>query len=246
MKRGNFTNGDSSAKLDALMIRLQSAIKNGESAEAAALQTQIDELRTETADAKATGQNARQMVLSRDTRLTSLEDVATKFDTVIRAAETTHDNLRAEIANIELTPGPPGKDGADGQPGRNGLDGARGAEGKPGDKGDTGQRGTDGTPADMARVTALETKVRDLEAAKVFAVGIAATPGLALLQTQDVTIELSRAMPDTNYTLDLSRSQGLLTAGAVTFKTKTTNTVTYTLRAVVALGAGSLIVLARY
>lgn len=289
MRRGQFSGATSGAKLDKLMAQLKAALQNGDSAEVAMLQSQIDVIRMQAEEAEAVGQNARDMVLRRDPRLTTLEDLATRLGGAVDAGNETHAELSERIDEIKKTPGPAGKDGAngidgvDGKPGRNGADGSDGSPGKDGSNGVDGKAGTDGasayqvarsagyggtqtqwlaslvgpqgqpgkqgepgTPADMSRVSALETKVAALESAKVFAVGIAATPGLALLATQDITIELSREMPDVNYTLELSRSQGLLTAGAVTFKSKTRTSVTYTLRAVVALGAGSLVVLARY
>lgn len=280
MKRGQFAGATSTAELDNLMAQLKAALENGDSAEVAMLQAQIDTIRMQAEEAEAVGQNARDMVLRRDPRLTTLEDLAARLAGAVDSGNETHARLDNRIDEIKLTPGPPGKDGSpgvDGKPGRDGSDGANGLDGKPGlagadglsayqlaraagyggtqaqwltsltgAQGQPGKQGDPGTPADMSRVAALETKIAALEAAKVFAVGIAATPSLALLATQDVTIELSREMPDTNYTLDLSRSQGLLTAGAVTYKSKTRTSATYTLRAVVALGAGSLVVLARY
>jgi len=286
MRRGQFGNNSNNARLDKLMADLRAALESGDSAEVMMLQAQIDTIRAQAEEAEAIGQNARDMVLRRDPRLTTLEELAARLGGAVDSGNETHARLDQRIDQIELTPGPAGTDGhngSDGNPGRDGVDGHAGSDGtkgtdgldgKPGNdglsayqlarsagyggtqsqwlasltgsKGDRGDKGDTGTPADMTRVATLETKVANLEAAKTFAVGIAATPALALLATQDVVIELSREMPDTNYALDLSRSQGLLTTGAVTLKSKTRTTVTYTLRAVITLGAGSLVVLARY
>jgi|GEM_PF-4081624 hypothetical protein len=56
-------------------------------------------------------------------------------------------DLRQQILNIQLTPGPqgpPGADGADGATGQQGPAGADGAQGPKGDKGDTGATGLTG------------------------------------------------------------------------------------------------------
>lgn len=293
--------------LDKLMALMRDAIAAGDDAQITMLQAQIDQVRAMAMQAEETGQNARNMVRTRDPRLETLEGVAATVQAALAHGDAEHarldqridaederaraalateaqtrqvrdeasqaqlDALRSDLANIELTPGPqgpPGKDGVgrdgrDGQPGAPGLNGlsayqiAR-TQGYGGTetqwlatlKGDTGAAGKDFDPAVAAALTArivsLEGAVTALRSPKPFAVGIAATPAIALLQSTDITIELSREMPDTDYTLELSRSQGLLTAGAVTYKSRTKTTVTYTLRAVVALGAGSLVVLARY
>ena len=79
------------------------------------------------------------------------------------------------------------------------------------------------------------------------AIGVVATPALALLATLDVVMTLSRPMPDTGYTVDMSMTpSGLQLAGATVVKSKTTTTVTLTIKAAVALGAGSIVALARY
>ena len=67
--------------------------------------------------------------------------------------------VRTNVDEIELTPGPKGDKG---EPGADGKDGADGEKGPKGDKGDTGAPGTDGFPTEaqwndlVARVEALE------------------------------------------------------------------------------------------
>ena len=76
--------------------------------------------------------------------------------------------VRTNVDEIELTPGPKGDKGDKGDPGAAGKDGADGAKGDKGDpgaagaKGDPGAAGKDGFPTEaqwdalVARVTALE------------------------------------------------------------------------------------------
>jgi hypothetical protein len=159
--RGIFTNGPSTAAIDKLMDQLQDAIRNGDNAEAAALQAQIDEVRAQAEQAEETGQNARDMVLRRDPRLTTLEDLATDLAGAVDAGNNTHQRLDQRIDDIQLTPGPtgpPGPTGADGAHGRDGADstvpgpaGPAGHDGKDsttpgpqGPKGDTGATGSVG------------------------------------------------------------------------------------------------------
>lgn len=67
--------------------------------------------------------------------------------------------VRTNVDEIELTPGPKGDKGDKGDPGNDGKDGADGSKG---DKGDPGNDGADGFPTEaqwdalVARVTALE------------------------------------------------------------------------------------------
>ena len=67
--------------------------------------------------------------------------------------------VRNNVDEIELTPGPKGDKGDKGDPGNDGKDGADGSKG---DKGDPGNDGADGFPTEaqwdalVARVTALE------------------------------------------------------------------------------------------
>lgn len=67
--------------------------------------------------------------------------------------------VRTNVDEIELTPGPKGDKGDKGDPGNDGKDGADGSKG---DKGDPGHDGADGFPTEaqwdalVARVTALE------------------------------------------------------------------------------------------
>ena len=67
--------------------------------------------------------------------------------------------VRTNVDEIELTPGPKGDKGDKGDPGNDGKDGADGSKG---DKGGPGNDGADGFPTEaqwdalVARVTALE------------------------------------------------------------------------------------------
>jgi hypothetical protein len=196
--RGIFNFNDNTAELDQLMAQLKAAIESGsaaDSAEVMALQAQIDAVNAKADQAEATGQNAREMVLRRDPRLTTLEDLATDLAGAVGAGNGEHARLDHRIDTIALTPGPRGADGHDGTPGPNGLDGkpgvngANGADGLSayqiarqqgyggtqaqwiaslkGDKGDAGQQGAPGTPADMTRVASVETRTATLEARQV-------------------------------------------------------------------------------
>ena len=52
--------------------------------------------------------------------------------------------IRSNVDNIELTPGPKGDKGDQGEPGTPGADGAKGAKGDKGDQGEPGTPGADG------------------------------------------------------------------------------------------------------
>jgi hypothetical protein len=166
-----------------------------------------------------------------------------------------------------------GKDGAPGTPGRDGTDGktgtpgANGADGKSayqiardngyggtqtqwlasltGAQGATGAKGDPGKDFDPTIANALAARIATLEGARTLAYGMASTPTLALLAVTDVTVPLSRTMPDTNYVIELGKSSNLRD-DMITLKTKTTIAVTYTVKAIVAIGAGTLAVIARY
>lgn len=68
--------------------------------------------------------NARQMVLNRDPRLTSLEDVAGRSATEIARTDMVHAELQAGIDQALARTMIPGKDGAPGQPGKDGSNAA--------------------------------------------------------------------------------------------------------------------------
>lgn len=113
----------------------------------------LESVRTTAEQALSAGQNARQMVLNRDTRLNNLEDVAARFAAVTEAAEAEHTRLQHELDHIALTPGPQGNQGPQGDrgpigpagtDGTNGKDGATGPQGEPGPKGDRGETGPTG------------------------------------------------------------------------------------------------------
>lgn len=103
------------------------------------------------AAAQATANNARQMVLNRDPRLKSLEDVADRFQVITAAAEAEHERLQSEIDNKAITPGPAGPagpQGAKGDAGSVGATGAVGPQGAAGPKGDAGATGAQGPKGD--------------------------------------------------------------------------------------------------
>jgi len=97
------------------------------------------------------------------------------LDARLKVVETKTVSLQSQIDNIQLTPGPQGPKGDKGEPGAQGPQGLTGAtgpqgpQGPQGIKGNTGSTGAQGpqgpqgpagTPADMTRVTALETKTQ--------------------------------------------------------------------------------------
>ena len=76
--------------------------------------------------------------------------------------------VRTNVDEIELTPGPQGPKGDKGEPGADGKDGAPGkdgADGAKGDKGDKGAKGDPGVDAELpfteAEITALKALVAD-------------------------------------------------------------------------------------
>lgn len=215
-------------------------------------------------------QNARQMVLNRDARLAGVEEstltlqqLADDYRTRVAESATDRADLRAQISSlatdmhdeahdradsdaanqvalsalradldrIHLTPGPKGDPGRDGQTGATGRDGVAGAAGK---------------DFDPAIAAAINSRVATLEGAtRIIGFGLASTPGLALLATVDITVTLSRQMPSTDYAVETARAGGI-TVDMLTVKAKTRTTVTYTLKAAVALGASVIGTLAYY
>lgn len=145
--RGLFTSGAAQSQIDALMVQMREAIANGsaaDSAEVMALQAQIDAVNAKADQAEATGQNAREMVIRRDPRITSLEDLATRLGGAVEAGNEAHARLDQRIDNIELTPGPAGPTGATGEQGPQGAPGDVGPIGPAGPKGDKGAAGDTG------------------------------------------------------------------------------------------------------
>lgn len=193
--------------------------------------------------AQQTADNARQMVLNRDGRLTSLEDVAERFATLQAAAENEHHRLQGELDSIALTPGPQGQRGEQGptgakgdrgdagttgQAGPQGATGARGETGSVGAKGDTGQSGRDAN---------VQVEYRD---------GIT-VPAVTLLTlgaaTVDVTVTWPAPFPDANYvvTPQLSTtSAALIGKATATVKSKTTNAAVITVTTTALLSIGAL------
>lgn len=201
------------------------------------------------------------------TLATDIHDEAENRATHDATLQVALSGISARLDNIQLIPGPAGKDGAPGRDGRDGTDGKPGTTGTDGKsayqlarergyggtetqwiaslKGDQGVKGDPGKDVDPAVINALTARIAALENTRALAYGMASTPALTLLATTDVIIPLSRTMPDTNYTVELGKSSNLRD-DMITLKTKTATTVTYTVRAIIALGAGTLAAIARY
>lgn len=89
--------------------------------------------------------------------------------------------------------------------------------------------------------TALHAQLDALTARKTtIALGRAATPALILGQSTDVVVTLTRPMPSTTYSVDVLPVAALLGKPSITVKAQTTTTVTLTIKATLALAAGSL------
>ena len=255
--RGIFNLQDNNAELDQLMAQLKAAIESGsaaDSAEVMALQAQIDAVNAKADQAEATGQNARDMVLKRDPRISTLEGLADQLGGAVNAGNGEHARLDQRIDKIQLTPGPAGKDGADGKPGidgKAGLNGTNGTDGLTayqvarasgyggtqaqwlaslvGPKGDTGPAG----PVN------LQIEYRDGVAVP------AITSLLGISASVDVTITWATAFADANYivTPQVSTTAGGLvgkTAVAVKSKTATACVVTVTTTALLSAGQATL------
>ncbi|RKT33664.1 collagen triple helix repeat protein [Microbacterium sp. AG1240] len=163
------------------------------------------------AKAQQAADNARQMVLNRDTRLKNLEDVADTFATLQAGADDEHARLQHEIDTIALTPGPQGV---------RGEEGPKGDQGIKGDKGDTGSKGDTGAAGTAANIAVGTGRI---------------TAAVILGGTLDVVVTLSRTMPGTNYTVGIAPTTGM----TFTIKARTTTTVTITVGAALALAVGA-------
>jgi hypothetical protein len=110
-----------------------------------------------------------------------------------------------------------------------------------------GEKGDSGKDIDPAVLTAIAQRITALEAVnRTLGFGIAATPVLQLLSSTDITVNLSRQMPDTDYTIELAKTAAIRD-DMLTLKTKTRTAVTYTLKALVALSVtGTLGIIAKY
>jgi hypothetical protein len=255
--RGIFNLQDNNAELDKLMAQLKAAIESGsatDSAEVMALQAQIDAVNAKADQAEATGQNARDMVLKRDPRISTLEGLADQLGGAVNAGNGEHARLDQRIDQIQLTPGPAGKDGAngthgaDGKPGTNGTNGSDGASAYQvaraagyggtqtqwlasliGPKGDTGSAG----PVNF------QVEYRDGVAVP------AITSLLGISASVDVTIAWPTPFADANYiaTPQVSTTAGALigkTAVAVKTKTAAACVVTVTTTALLSAGQATL------
>lgn len=221
-----------SADTTALAAEVAAANATAQAAHDVAVKAEAD---AATADAKAA--NARSMVISRDPRLMSLEDVASKFAVEIARTDQVHADLQAGIDQAlarAMTPGAPGKDGT------NGRDGQPGASVK-GDPGTPGSNGNDGAPGQAGRDGAAGSA-----GTANLAVGLRPIGALALGGSTTVTFALSRTMPTTDYRVEFAHSAVIALAN-VTFTNvvKTTTTVSVRVTSVgLALVAGTLLVVA--
>lgn len=88
---------------------------------------------------------------------------------------------------------------------------------------------------------ALHAAIDALTARKTtIALGRAATPALILGAAQDVVVPLTRTMPNTTYQVDVLPVAALLGKPTITVKAQTITTVTLTVKATLALAAGSV------
>lgn len=205
------------------------------------------------ADAKAA--NARSMVISRDPRLSSLEDVAQRFAIEIARTDQVHADLQAGIDTAlarAMTPGPAGADGAQGLRGPSGTDGvqglpgATGKDGAKGDRGDVGPAGAQGTAGTAGTPGAAGSIGLTGPAGTAnLALGMAPVPLLALGANTTVVVSLSRTMPTNTYTTQVAHSAVLnLATVKLEVVAKTTTTVSVKVTSVgVALAAGTLVVI---
>lgn len=172
------------------------------------------------------------------------DDLAAETAARTAAAAAQADNLAALTASIEQlqrTPGPDGKSAY--QVARAHGYGGTETQWLTTLKGDPGKDGTSYDPAVVAAIAARVTALEGVSRTTGF--GLAATPALALLATTDVTVVLSRTMPNTDYTVELARAGGI-TVDMLTLKTKTRTAVTYTLKATLAIGASVIGVIGYY
>ena len=72
--------------------------------------------------------------------------------------------VRTNVDEIELTPGPQGPKGDKGEPGADGKDGADGEKGPKGDKGEPGEQGPPGDPGADAELPFTEAEITALKA----------------------------------------------------------------------------------
>lgn len=187
--------------------------------------------------------NARQMVLNRDPRLMSLEDVAAQFAAEIARTDAIHANLQAGVDSAlarAMTPGPAGADGAvgpAGPAGTNGKDslvpgptGPQGATGSQGPAGATGQAGAAGATGPSGTANLV--------------IGAAPVSAVVLNGNTTVVVPLAKTLTAAPTNVQVAHSAVLNLAGvtlAVTAKTASTVTVKVT-SVGVAVAAGTLIV----
>jgi hypothetical protein len=258
--RGIFNIQDNNAELDELMAQLKAAIESGsaaDSAEVMALQAQIDAVNAKADQAEATGQNARDMVLKRDPRISTLEGLADQLGGAVNAGNGEHARLDQRIDQIQLAPGPAGKDGVEGKPGLDGKAGTNGTNGTNGTDGLTayqvarasGYGGTQaqwlaslvGPKGDIGPAGPVNLQIEYRDGVAVPAI----TSLLGISASVDVTITWPTAFADATYivTPQVSTTAGGLvgkTAVAVKSKTAAACVVTVTTTALLSAGQATL------
>ncbi len=205
-------------------------------AQMSSLSTLVASVR-QTAD--ATAQQTSQQALEIEdvrTRYSSIQQLATAYENALADSLEDRANLQEEndeqeaaiealslqvmammsqVAEIELTPGPAGKDGAPGAPST-----------IPGPKGDTGAQGPQGLPGSPNLV-----------------IGITAVPALLLGAAVPIVVTFPKAMSSLNYQFGCSITSGLTTVQVTEIPSaRTLTSMTFTVKALVGLGAGSLLV----
>jgi hypothetical protein len=254
----------------------------------------IEAVKQTAEQALAAGQNARQMaraIIDNDRpRIASLEDLANTLQGAVASADAIHasqrrdledeienrantdaarqveiSQLRADLTNIELTPGPAGPEGPQGATGPQGPKGdtgatgatgpkgatgepgpvgAAGASGQPGATGAIGQQGPTGATGAKGDIGPQGTSGRDANAQIEYRDGIN-VPAISILNlgaaTVDITITWPTPFPDANYTVTpqlTTTSAALIGKATFAVKSKTTAgcVVTVTVNALVAAG----------
>lgn len=230
----------------------------------------LDELRAAAAQLPTTQQAAAEAHLAFQQQIDMLREMVNTDATENDATQAQVDAMFEQLQNIQLTPGPQGEAGPRGPAGADGAKGATGAVGPQGERGPagvagpagsagaTGPAGADGLSAyQIARnqgYGGTETQwVASLKGATGatgpagtanLAVGIRPTPALGLLSSIDVTVPLSNDMGSTTYNYRVAASFDLNSVMQVTYKSRTSSSITFTCKALVALGSGFLSVVA--
>lgn len=197
----------------------------------AGLQAQITAAHNLAVEADQRAANARQMVLNRDSRLTSLEDVASRFATEIARTDQIHADLQAGIDGNAARINSLTTNLATEVQSRTAADTAEAAARKAADDTEATTRAA-GDTALAGRTSALETAVAALQALKVLVgYGVTNLPAsIAGGATSSVVVNLSRDMGSATYSVGYGLAGGASLLGSlqvvgVTAQTRTTVTV---------------------